>query len=73
MNMCISMSSLEAQGRYLCIRFRVQTVIMSVRFGELESDYLWVGFKIIYGGLDSGLTYNTTLDSDWLIVHISVF
>ena len=44
--MCISMSSLEAQGRYLCIRFRVQTVIMSIRR---------VGFRLSLGWVQDNL------------------
>ena len=26
---------------------------MNITFGKLDLDYLWIGFKIIYGGLDS--------------------
>ena len=37
---------------YAFVRFRAQT-IMNITFGKLDLDYLWIGFKIIYGGLDS--------------------
>ena len=46
---------------------------MNITFGKLDLDYLWIGFKIIYGGLDSVQGSNTPKDSDWLSIQSGDF